>query len=171
VLTINQGDTVVWTNTGTVAHTTTSDSGMWDSSTVASGGTFSFRFDTPGTFSYHCAIHPGMRGLIFVPGAPGQQPTATDGRQLSNEPPGTQSLFSAVWGNQAALEWVREHDAVLAGHPVGSGPSPTSGAAPSAPAAPAPAPAPAAPAPAPAPSAPAPAPAAPAPAPAAPTYP
>jgi plastocyanin len=150
-LTLNSGDAVMWTNMGHVAHTTTSDQPMWDSSSLPSGGTFSFRFTTPGTFSYHCNIHPGMRGLIFVPSAPGQQPTANDGRQLSNESAGTQMLFSATWGDQAALEWVREHDAALAGHPIGGG-SPAG----STPAQGAPGPAPAVPAPAaPAPSAPA----------------
>lgn len=168
-LTVNPGDTVIWTNTGNVAHTTTSDTPMWDSSSVPSGGTFSFRFTTPGTFSYHCAIHPGMRALIFVPSAQGQQPTANDGRQFSNETTATQTLFSAVWGTQAALEWVREHDAALAGHPVGGGAPAGSATTPAAPApgAGAPAPGPAAPAPA----APAPAPAPAAPAPPAPTYP
>lgn len=149
-LTVNPGDTVMWTNMGGATHTTTSDTPMWDSSSLPSGGTFSFRFTTAGTFSYHCTIHPGMRGVVFVPSAPGQQPSANDGRQLSNESMSTQMLFSAVWRDQAALEWVREHDAALAGHPIGGG-SPAGSPAPTgAPAPAAPVPAPAAPAPAPA---------------------
>ena len=140
-LTVNPGDTVTWTNTGTVAHTTTSDTHMWDSSALASGATFSFRFTTPGTYSYRCTIHPGMNGLIFVPGAPGQQPTANDGRQFGNESASTQSFFQSTFGNQAALEWVREHDAALPPQPDAStgGATPGPAPAPTAPAAPAPA--------------------------------
>ena len=118
VLTVNPGDTVIWTNTGTVAHTTTSDTNMWDSSSLASGATFSFRFTTPGTYSYRCTIHPAMHGLIFVPSAPGQQPTSNDGQQFSTQSASTQAFFSSNFGDQAALEWVREHDAALPPQPA-----------------------------------------------------
>ena len=77
-----------------------------------------------------------------------QEPTARDGRRLSSESSETQAMFFAVWGSQAASEWVTEHNAAL-------GPAPQAAPAP-------PPPAPAA-APAPAPAAPAPAAAAPAP--------
>ena len=30
------------------------------------GNTYAFTFNTPGTYSYHCAIHPQMRGTIIV---------------------------------------------------------------------------------------------------------
>jgi plastocyanin len=61
------GTTVTWTNatTGT-PHTTTSDTGAWDSGTVNAGGSFSFTFTTAGTFNYHCSFHQslGMVGTI-----------------------------------------------------------------------------------------------------------
>jgi len=134
VLTANPGDTVTWTNTGSLVHNLTSDTSVWDASTLPSGATFSFHFTTPGTYSYRCTIHPEMHGLIFVPGAPGQQPAANDGRQFSSESASTQTFFTATFADQAALEWVREHDAGL---PVQPG-----APAPAAPAAPAPAPVP-----------------------------
>jgi plastocyanin len=64
---IDEGDTVVWTNNdGIISHTTTSDSGIWDSGTLNDGESFSFAFDSAGTFPYHCTIHPTMLGNIEV---------------------------------------------------------------------------------------------------------
>ena len=65
-LEIAVGGTVTWTNTDTVAHTTTADQGSWDSGSVAPGGMFSSTYSTAGTFPYHCAIHPGMVGTVVV---------------------------------------------------------------------------------------------------------
>ena len=36
------------------------------STTTAGGATFSFTFDTPGTYAYHCGIHPSMTGEVIV---------------------------------------------------------------------------------------------------------
>src|SRR5262245_1869808 len=60
------GTTVTWTNTDSVPHTSTSDVPGWDSGVVAAGGRFSTAFQTAGTFSYHCTIHPGMVGTVVV---------------------------------------------------------------------------------------------------------
>lgn len=65
-LTVDAGTTVTWTNTDSVAHTSTSDASGWDSGVVAPGGQFSRSFQTAGTFRYHCAIHPGMVGTVVV---------------------------------------------------------------------------------------------------------
>jgi len=63
---VGVGGTVTWTNSDSVAHTSTSDASGWDSGIVAPGGQFSVAFPTAGTFSYHCAIHPGMIGTVVV---------------------------------------------------------------------------------------------------------
>jgi len=60
------GTTVTWTNSDSIAHTSTSDANGWNSGIVAPGGRFSFTFQAPGTFSYHCTIHPGMVGTVVV---------------------------------------------------------------------------------------------------------
>jgi plastocyanin len=60
------GTTVTWTNTDSVAHTSTSNGSGWNSGTIAPGQAFSFTFQTAGTFAYHCAIHPGMVGSVVV---------------------------------------------------------------------------------------------------------
>ncbi len=70
-LTIKVGTTVTWTNTTSTQHTVTSDDGKTFDSGIAkpisaSGGTYSFTFNTPGTFSYHCEIHPFMKATIIV---------------------------------------------------------------------------------------------------------
>lgn len=65
-VTIATGTTVTWTNSDSVAHTSTSDASAWNSGIVAPGGRFSFTFATPGTYSYHCTIHPGMVGTVVV---------------------------------------------------------------------------------------------------------
>jgi plastocyanin len=65
-LNVSAGDTVTWMNTDSIPHTSTSDASGWNSGIVAPGGQFPVMFPTTGTFSYHCAIHPGMVGTVVV---------------------------------------------------------------------------------------------------------
>ena len=65
-ITIAVGTTVKWTNTTTVAHTVTSDTGVFNSGIINPGGTFKFTFTQKGTFGYHCMIHPFMTATIIV---------------------------------------------------------------------------------------------------------
>lgn len=65
-ITIDQGDTVVWTNLDGVSHTSTSDDGLWDSGLLGNGDSFTLAFDSAGTFAYHCTPHPSMTGNIEV---------------------------------------------------------------------------------------------------------
>jgi plastocyanin len=68
---INAGDTVLWTNEGSVPHTVTG--AAFDSGILNSGETFSFTFTAAGTYEYDCSLHPGqMAGRINVAAA---QPT------------------------------------------------------------------------------------------------
>jgi plastocyanin len=62
------GVTTTWTNTDSVSHTVTDSSASptFDSLNIAPGDTYVFTFTTPGTFPYHCSIHPGMTGTITV---------------------------------------------------------------------------------------------------------
>jgi plastocyanin len=63
---VDRGTRVVWVNRGTRPHTTTSNSGLWDSGTLQPGETFPRRFRKTGVFRYHCEIHAGMTGKIVV---------------------------------------------------------------------------------------------------------
>jgi plastocyanin len=60
------GTTVTWSNQGPSGHTVTADDGSFDSGTITAGSSFANTFDTAGTFTYHCSIHPQMTGTITV---------------------------------------------------------------------------------------------------------
>ena len=65
-LNVKTGTTVTWMNTDRDSHTTTSNVPGWNSGTISSGREFSFTFQTPGTYPYHCSFHPGMTGRVVV---------------------------------------------------------------------------------------------------------
>jgi plastocyanin len=65
-LTVKAGTTVKWTNQDSAPHTITSDAGDWDSGSLGKGQSFSHTFAQAGTFTYHCTIHPSMKGTIVV---------------------------------------------------------------------------------------------------------
>jgi plastocyanin len=60
------GATITWTNMDSVAHTTVSNTGVWNSNNISTNGTFSFQFTAAGTYQYHCTIHPAMTGTVVV---------------------------------------------------------------------------------------------------------
>jgi plastocyanin len=84
-LTVKAGSVVTWTNSGPSVHTVTSDTMIFLSSSLSApsggdpygggtaAGSFQFTFNTPGTYSYHCSLHPpsmpayaGFTGTIVV---------------------------------------------------------------------------------------------------------
>jgi plastocyanin len=65
---VGVGETVEWTNTGNADHTVDSDTEIFESDILDPGETYSYTFDEPGIFSYHCDIHPHMRGMVVVTG-------------------------------------------------------------------------------------------------------
>ncbi|MGH2756339.1 MAG: plastocyanin/azurin family copper-binding protein [Actinomycetota bacterium] len=66
-ITIGVGCSVTWTQAGGTKHTTTSDTGVWDSGQMSNGATFTFQFTSPGTYPYKCTIHPAsMTGTVTV---------------------------------------------------------------------------------------------------------
>jgi len=72
MVTIDIGGEVIWQNNDTAAHTITSGtavegpSGVFDSSLVMAGSSFSHTFDAAGTFDYFCMVHPWMAGAVMV---------------------------------------------------------------------------------------------------------
>ena len=68
-LTVRVGSAVLWRNGDASAHTATSDAKYWDTGTISPGDSSRvITFSTPGTFSYHCAIHQYMTATITVAG-------------------------------------------------------------------------------------------------------
>jgi hypothetical protein len=65
-ITVQVGTSVTWVNHDSVDHTITLDDGKFDSGNMKSGSEFKFAFSQPGTYSYHCAIHPSMIGVVTV---------------------------------------------------------------------------------------------------------
>jgi plastocyanin len=66
-LTVSAGTTVRWTNRGHHKHTVTSDRKDWGSEGLSPADTYSYTFRYPGTYPYHCEVHPGeMRGTVIV---------------------------------------------------------------------------------------------------------
>jgi plastocyanin len=66
VLKVKVGAKVTWTNDDAVAHTVTADTNSFASGNLQPGGSFSFAFIRPGTYAYHCSIHPSMHGSVVV---------------------------------------------------------------------------------------------------------
>jgi VCBS repeat-containing protein len=80
-ITITPNTTITWTNKDAIGHTVTSDSGLFDSGTIATNGTYSYTFKTSGTFMYHCKVHPTMTASVTVSGSadPGTTPGTMPG--------------------------------------------------------------------------------------------
>jgi plastocyanin len=65
-LTVAKDSKVIWTNNDQVPHTATSNSGSWDTGIIQPGASDTLAFVTAGTFPYHCAVHPMMKGTVTV---------------------------------------------------------------------------------------------------------
>ncbi len=67
VLTVKVGTTVTWTNIGAVVHTVTAaDRKAFDSKNIGPNASFSWTFQSAGTFAYLCTYHPWMKGTIIA---------------------------------------------------------------------------------------------------------
>src|SRR5215212_6678146 len=66
-ITIKRGTKVIWINRDSTAHTATANNGRsFDSGRLGPGQRFSHTFKRAGKKSYHCEIHPDMRGSVVV---------------------------------------------------------------------------------------------------------
>ncbi len=65
-ITVKAGDTVTWTNHDVEQHTVTSRTKAFDSDVINNEKSFSMKFDTAGSYSYFCVIHPNMVGTVVV---------------------------------------------------------------------------------------------------------
>lgn len=67
-ITVKKGTTVTWTNQDATAHTVTENDGRDGpkSGDLGKGQSYSFTYNSTGTFKYHCSIHPDMLGTVTV---------------------------------------------------------------------------------------------------------
>ena len=63
---ITANTTITWMNKDGVAHTVTSNTGIFDSGTINTNGIYSHLFSTAGSYPYHCSLHPSMTANITV---------------------------------------------------------------------------------------------------------
>jgi plastocyanin len=63
-ITISPGDTVKWTNMDSATHTVVGDD--ISSGNLKNGDSYQQTFTKPGTYNYHCSIHPSMLGTVIV---------------------------------------------------------------------------------------------------------
>jgi plastocyanin len=64
-VTVQRGDSVVWTNKDPFPHTATAK-GVFDSREIASGKSWKWTARKAGSYEYVCTLHPGMKGGITV---------------------------------------------------------------------------------------------------------
>ncbi len=69
-VTVAGGDTVQWKNVDTVNHQVVANNGAFASGAIAPNHAYSKRLDTPGTYPYHDALHPTLKGTVKVTGPP-----------------------------------------------------------------------------------------------------
>ena len=65
-VTVPLGSTVKWTNLDAAAHQISSDTQEFLGNPLSQGSSYSWTFIHRGTFPYHCAIHPSMKGTVTV---------------------------------------------------------------------------------------------------------
>jgi plastocyanin len=119
-LEIEPGDTVIWTNDGTTTHDVSADDGTFQSGPLSPGATFSFPFQTEGTYVYRSTTDANLTGSVTVGGASigaaqsaspfvasGNIPTTPDGAVASPDTfaytGAAESIALAVLGTVALL--------------------------------------------------------------------
>ena len=61
------GDTVAWKNDDSAPHSATMDDNSCDTDAISPGSAAMLVFTAPGTYTYHCKIHPTqMKGFTVV---------------------------------------------------------------------------------------------------------
>ncbi len=63
------GQTVVWNNTSARDHNIViriDERTQVRSGNIKRDGTWSYKFEKPGTYSFHCSIHPRAKGVVKV---------------------------------------------------------------------------------------------------------
>ena len=81
---IGVNNTITWMNQDGAPHTVTSNTNVFNSGTIVPGSNFTMTFTSPGTYLYHCNIHPFMSGTVIVLNANGQTVPSTPSSTTSS---------------------------------------------------------------------------------------
>jgi plastocyanin len=65
-ITITVGQRITWVNDDGAPHGLAFSDGAKGTDLLLPAATFSRRFDRPGTYDYHCSVHPYMTGRVVV---------------------------------------------------------------------------------------------------------
>ena len=72
-MTVPKGTTVTWVNQDSAEHTIVNDAqgsiargALFTSNPLPKGASYSYTFDTTGTYPYHCSLHPSMKATVIV---------------------------------------------------------------------------------------------------------
>ena len=65
-VTVAAGHKVTWIDDDAVPHSSTADTGQWDTDQVVPGGSFTVTMTKPGTYVYHCNDHSFMEAKVIV---------------------------------------------------------------------------------------------------------
>jgi len=66
-ITVVPGSEITWINMDTTAHTIVSDNGTsFNSGSISPKGSYNYIANQNGSITYHCSIHPQMKGTIQV---------------------------------------------------------------------------------------------------------
>ncbi|MCL5735195.1 MAG: S-layer homology domain-containing protein [Actinobacteria bacterium] len=116
-ITINVGDTITWTNDDQIPHTTTSNTGIWNSGNLGPGAKFSRTFNQAGTFDYLCTIHLFTGRVIVL--APS---TTTTASTTTTTQPGTGTFADVPEGSPffVAIQGLAQAG-VIGGYDIGGG--------------------------------------------------
>lgn len=63
---ITAGKSIQWINEDSAPHVIVADDGSFQSNSLWQGESFTHTFTQAGTYTYHCQIHPSMKGTIIV---------------------------------------------------------------------------------------------------------
>ena len=63
---IKAGTTVVWTNKDTAPHQVHADDDVYQLEIINEGGRSEQLYTAPGTYTYHCHVHPNMKATVIV---------------------------------------------------------------------------------------------------------
>lgn len=88
-ITVNEGDTVTWTNKGPTLHTATAEDGSFDTGNLDKGEKGSATFTSAGTIPYICTPHPFMKGKVVVKAAAARDDDSGSGDETGDGATGT----------------------------------------------------------------------------------